>query len=206
VAELALTLRPEQIDRMRRRLAEKNAEVRAEQLPADAGAREAARGERLVKRVKFLLGDLSEEQAAALRARAATLPGGEEARLAEREARQQRVLAMLDRIRTERPPLERATAMAREVLATLWDSRDARRAELLARATAASDAVTASAVAAATPRQREHLSSLLRGYVADAEALSGRALADARDSGSPAGRAAAPLAVYGDAGPVFGTR
>jgi len=206
VAELALTLRPEQIERMRRRLAGKNDEFRAEQLPAEAGAREAARGERLVKRMKFLLGDLSEEQAVALRARAAKLPGGEEARLAEREARQQRVLALLERIRAERPPIERATAMARDVLATLWDSRDPRRGEQLARATAASDTVLASAVAAATPRQREHLSKLLRGYVQDAEALSGRALAGSDAPGSPAARSAAPMAVYGNGGFAFGTR
>ena len=199
VAELALSLRPAQIDRMRTRLAESNDKYRKTHLPTEPGAREEARGERLVKRAVFFLGDVTEAQASELRARAVTMPASEDAWLAERQARQQRLLALLERIRREQPSRERATVLAREYLATIWESQDVQRSERLAKAVAASDALTASAVAQATPRQREHLSKLLRGYAQDTESLSGRGqFADAH-AASGAGRAAATAMTRGDA-------
>ncbi len=174
VVELAPTLRPEQIARLRRRLAESNESYRETHLPPDPGARERARAERVVKRAEFFLGDLEGEQVRELAARAREMPSAEDAWLAEREARQQRVVSVLERLRTEPMPREQALALVRETLASLWDSRDPQRHRRLEQARSASDALTASMVEQATPRQRAHLSNLLRGYAQDFDALSGR--------------------------------
>jgi len=212
LAELALTLRPAQIERMRKRLAESNDKYRKTHLPAQPGAREEARAERLVKRAVFFLGEVTDGQESELRARAVTLPASEDDWLAERQARQQRLVALLERLRREQPSRERATELARQYLSTVWSSQDPQRSERLAGAVAASDALTAAAVAQATPRQREYLSKLLLGYVQDAEALSGRsqvASADAGSRGAGAGGRAAPAtptAMQGGAAATLGLR
>jgi hypothetical protein len=174
VVELAPTLRPEQIARLRRKLAESNESYRETHLPPEPGARERARAERVVKRAEFFLGDLEGEQARRLAARAREMPAVEDAWLAEREARQRRVVAVLERLRSEPMPREQALALVRETLASLWDSQDPQRHRRLEQARSASDALTASMVEQATPRQRAHLSSLLRGYAQDFDALSGQ--------------------------------
>ncbi len=174
VVELAPTLRPEQIARLRRRLAESNEKYRESHLPSEPKAREAARAERLIKRAEFFLGDLDDAQVRELAARARTLPSSEEAWLAERVARQERVLALLERLRTERPPREQALQLVQETLVSLWRSRDPQRRQQIERAVVASDDLTAAMVAQASTRQRAHLSALLRGYAQDFEALSER--------------------------------
>jgi hypothetical protein len=123
VVELAPTLRPEQIARLRRKLAESNETYRETHLPSEPGARERARAERVVKRAEFFLGDLEAEQVRQLAARTREMPAAEDAWLAEREARQQRVIAVLERLRAEPMPREQALALVRETLASLWDSQ-----------------------------------------------------------------------------------
>ncbi len=173
VVELAVTLRPEQIERMRKRMAASNEKFRESHMAKDPAERETARGDRVVKRAEFFLGKLSPDQARHLRAMAAAMPPTEDAWLAEREARQKRLVDLMVRIRRDAIAAEAANQMVREHLLGFWESRDAQRRQRLERAMGASDAMTAEMVAQANTRQREHLSKLLRGYASDFEALSG---------------------------------
>ncbi len=109
VAELAVTLRPEQIERLRKRLKESNETAREKQFPVDA-RREEARGDRIVKRAEFFLGRLDGDQERELRAMAARLPAAEEEWMAEREARQHRIVAMLERLSREQAAQDRGGA------------------------------------------------------------------------------------------------
>ena len=174
VVELAPTLRPEQIARLRQRLAESNDKYRDTHMQPDAQAREDARVDRVVKRAEFFLGDLDDGQTRELRARARALPANEDAWLAERLARQQRIVALLERLRTGQVPSDEAQRVVREALVTMWESRDPQNRSRIEQSIGASDALAAAMVAQASPRQREHLSRLLRGYVRDFETLSGR--------------------------------
>lgn len=174
VAELALTLRPEQIAQMHRRVDALQAKAREQYLPREGESRDDARARRVTKRAEFFLGDLPERQLAELRSLVAAFPASEQAWLAEREARQREFVAMLDRLRAERPPPAEATRIAGEHLRAMWQSRDAARRALLAESVAASDALTARLVAGAGADQRRHLSKRLRGWAEDFEALSSR--------------------------------
>lgn len=178
VAELALTLRPEQIARLRERLDDANATARETLLPSGEGARERARLERVIKRAEFLLGRLGRAQVRALRPAIDALPPDEELWLVEREARQHHLLALLNRLQRDRPSRAEATRQCREFLATFWQSRDARRRHRLERGIEAGDALSARIFADATPKQREHLSKLLRGFAEDFESLSRKASQD----------------------------
>ncbi len=174
LVELAFSLRPEQLARMGKRVDETQRKARERFVPGDGESREEARAKRVLKRVEFFLGDLPSAQAAEVRRLAASLPSAEDAWLAEREARQRQLIAMLDRLRTERPPIAAATRIAREHLQTMWESRDQARRQRLSESIAASDALTARLVERADAGQRRHLSKLLRGYAEDFEALAAK--------------------------------
>lgn len=173
-AELALTLRPRQIERLRERLDESTAEAREKLLPEGAAARERARMDRVVKRAEFFLGSLSRARIRELRPAVDALPPVEEAWIAEREARQQRLIALLHRIRRDRPPQAEATRLCREFLLSVWRSGDPGRRQRIEQGIVASDALSARMLAEATPKQREHLTRLLRGWVTDFDTLARR--------------------------------
>lgn len=174
VAELALTLRPEQIERLRERLDEGLEKARETMLPAGEAARERARLDRIVKRAETFLGSLSRAQIRAFRPAIDALPPVEEAWIEERQARQHHLLALLNRIRREKPPRDEATRMCREFLVSMWQSRDARRRHRLEQGIAASDALSARMLSDATPKQREHLARLLRDLTEDFTLLAGK--------------------------------
>lgn len=177
LAELAVTLRPEQLERLRRRLEESDAKWREKFLPERARDREQARGDRIIKRAEFFLGRLDRAQERELRALAATLPASEEAWFAERQQRNRAVLAFFETLSRERPPPREAARRAREFLTGFWVPRDPRRARQLEEAIAASDQLSAVMFARATPAQRAHLQRTARGYTQDFLALSGIATA-----------------------------
>jgi hypothetical protein len=180
VAELAVTLRPEQIERLRRRMAESEAEWREKFLPERSRDREQARGDRVVKRAEFFLGRLDRAQERELRALAAALPATEEAWFAERQQRNRAVLAFFETMARERPAAREATRQARELLLAMWTPREGARARQLEEAIAASDALTVRMLARATPAQRAHLTKTVQTYAQDFQSLSGTALASTR--------------------------
>ncbi len=180
LAELALTLRPEQIERLRRRLADADDEYREKFLAENSKARAEARADRVVKRAETFLGRLDSAQLRELRMLAAAMPAREDDWLAERQRRQNGLVALLRTLSTERPGQREATRLAREYLLSMWTSQNERRRARLEAAIGESDALSADTLAKATPAQRAHLVKLVRGYADDFRALSGAALASAR--------------------------
>lgn len=173
LAELALTLRPEQIEHLRERMRKYNDEAREKLMPDGDGAREKARAQRELERAEFALGKLGAAQAREVRTMAAALPPTEEHWFAEREARQQRFVELLERLRRERPPKAQATRLAREYLVSLWQVRDASRRRALEHSTLARDEMTAQVLASASAAQKKHASKVVRGYAEDFAALAG---------------------------------
>lgn len=194
VAALALTLRPEQLDRLARRFAERNDELKREwglvaNGIAPAGGRQAADGglalvdaralidarvERFRGRAEFFLGELQKPQLDTLRALAAAHPPYEADWMAEREARQRQTIAVLGAIAREQPPIEVAEARVRDWLLAVWKVDDTARAARLAEASAATDRLSAALLASAAPLQREAMTRRLRGWVQDLEAMAAR--------------------------------
>ena len=179
LAELALTLRPEQIERLRRRLADGDDEYREKFLAETPKARAEARADRVVKRAETFLGRLDSAQVRELRTLAAAMPGREDDWLAERQRRQKGLVALMHKISADQPGQREATRLAREYLVSMWTAHDARRRARLDAAIGDSDALSADTLAKATPAQRAHLVKLVRGYADDFRALTGATLAAA---------------------------
>ena len=173
-AALALTLRPEQIDRLEQRFA------RTDQAYADSDvnvpltqARERSVRDTL-KGVEKWLGSLDESQKSRLRARAAELPF--EPRLSHEEyVRRHREMIALLRAGLSGEPESRRLLEAglRRSLGRWQEGQSAAHAEFIARQTAAYQRFFAEAATLATPTQREHATERLQYYIDEIGALSG---------------------------------
>jgi hypothetical protein len=192
VAEVALTLRPEQLAHLDKALAKSNDKAAAEYRPADPAKRQVARYKRLVERTETFLGDTNDAQRKLMRESAAAMSKSEDDWWQARLARQKAIVELLTQLSTEKPPLADATRRARLVLAGLFDDMDARadgagertpqaasperqvlRTRVLA-ASATGDDLTARLLALATPEQRQHLVRRLDGYRQDFHLLAAR--------------------------------
>lgn len=167
LADLALMLRPAQIDRLERRLADSTAELRRKYLGGSEAERLEARAERWQERMEWLLGEITAAQRAELRKIAAERPSDEAAWLDERKARNERLVRLLRRIEAERPSRDQAIALSRTFLAGFWQSDDPARARRLAANADNGDLVAAAMLNTASRSQRDHMRAKLRDIEQD---------------------------------------
>jgi hypothetical protein len=164
-AEVAGTLAPSQIVRMREELGRDNDKMRREWMPTGRADRIETRTKRYIERAELFLGSLTAEQKQFARRIAAEAPDTEDVWFAQRLGRQQDLLEVLERIRVERPDEATATRWMREHLmryAQLRDGPDRVGAES---SLAAGDAMGAAMLARATPKQRQHLQRKLQEWI-----------------------------------------
>ena len=169
VAEVALTLRPEQIDHLVKAIEKANKKTAGEYLPADPAKRRQARYERLVVRAESFMGDVSDAQKEAIRASAAAMASDDDAWWQSRLARQKAIVDLLAGISAEKPPMAEATRRAHQVLAGLWDHHRAS-----ATIDSAGDRLTVRLLALASPEQRRSVIKRLDGYRQDFQLLAAR--------------------------------
>jgi hypothetical protein len=193
VADLAVTLRPEQLAHLRKALAKANEKSAAEYRPADPVKRREARYDRLVERTESLMGSASDEQKQLIRTSAAAMAVNEDSWWQARLARQKTIVDLLTNLATEKPDPAEATRRARVALLSLFSYHDASfesiaattlappesasqrslRADVEA-ASVAGDELTAGVIALATPAQRRQMFKRLDGYREDFSLLAAR--------------------------------
>lgn len=171
MAQLLVSLKPAQLERLRNRMAEANRKWLKEHGGRDERAAQAARAERYLERAEFFFGDLSREQRVALLQDVGRLPPAGQDWADEREARQQRLLALITRLQAQRPAPELAERWVGDYLAGLWQSADPQRRGRMALVSAAGDEMSARMLARATDSQRAFLSARLRSYATDFQLL-----------------------------------
>jgi hypothetical protein len=174
MAEVVRTLEPEQIARMRRQFTQDNDKLRRERLQGPASERIEARGKRYIERAEFFLGDLSAAQRQLIRQRSAQWPPVEQQWFDQRLARQQDLLALLERLRTEKPPTALATRLMREHLQRYLQWRDGTEREGGLASMAAGDALLLELMSGLSARQRQHLIDRLDDWIDTLERLSAR--------------------------------
>lgn len=168
IADLLMTVSPEQIERMANRLKEKNADYARENRLADGeDAQRKERAKRLIDRAEHWLGDLNGEQKAALRRGIDAQSSGGQFWYEERLRRQRDWLALMRQVQRDRPPRERVIASLRNYVARFDMPEDPAR---LARALAlrhATAELTVAMLAMASPEQRAHARHKLGDLISD---------------------------------------
>lgn len=167
MAELLLTLDQGQIEAMKKKFIRANEKQRAQFVGNSPREREAARLKRVQERSEFFLGDLTEQQQAELKRLVAALPPSEDSWMAEREARQQRFIALAERVVANKPSREQAARWSAQYLATMWMNPDSERRAALDRSSQAGDQLTLKMLQQANDEQRKFLSEKLRTYIKD---------------------------------------
>jgi hypothetical protein len=172
LAELALSLEPQQINRLARRLDREADELRAKYASADPVARTEARAQRWTERMETLLGKLEPAQRAEIRSLAERFPSDEATWVDERLARGRDFVELVRRVEREKPPLALAERWSRDYLQSLFESRDPERRARIAGNNRNGDRLTALMLNTASPAQRQHMVGVLRGYQNDFARLS----------------------------------
>jgi hypothetical protein len=166
IAEVAVTLRPAQIERLRSELGRGNDKLKRDWMPPDPAARLDARTRRIVERAEIFLGTLTERQRALVRQAAADLPpANEDLWLAQRVARQQDLVAVLERIASERPSPAVSRQWMHEHLMRYWRAVDPATEVAVELGMAANDTLMVALLAEATPAQRRHLHRKLQDWI-----------------------------------------
>lgn len=173
VAEIALTLRADQLAKLREEFARDQAKDSRKLAKMSPAERVEARADRYVDRAETLLGKLTREQREMARGIAATAPPSDEVWLGHRAERQRRMIEVLERIVAQKPAQPVAAGWVREMLAGWWMPADAAKAAEIERAMRASDELSAAMLATATPEQRAHLDKRLAGWISAFDSIAG---------------------------------
>jgi hypothetical protein len=180
LARLALTLKPQQVDRLQQRLASDTSKARRELVRFAGPESLEQRVQRNVEQAEDWFGSVSPGQREMIRASLAQRPDAQEAWMQERERRQRELVAVIARIRAEQPPVDTAAAWIREYFAQLAEPRDPQRRAQLERMREQNAELVAQLINGASPQQRSALAKKLASYAADLGTLAAQGSAASR--------------------------
>lgn len=171
LAQLALTLTPDQITKMERKLASDNSKARRELVQFAGKETLDDRVKKYAERAEFWFGSLSREQLEIVRSTLAGRPDNAAWWIDERERRQRELIAVVQRIQTERPSESIATGWVRGYFSQLQSPADAERRRAIERFRASNAELIAQLINAASPEQKAALSRKLGSFVDDLTSL-----------------------------------
>ncbi len=181
LAQLALSLQPDQLDHIERHYAKTNAEAVKDHLPPSPADRLKVAVKRAEDRAKMLYGRLNDAQRERLARGVAGTPIDAAAWIDERKARQQDILRLLRRLQplgaAAKTPADRASAQEearagiRTVIANWHRSPRERYRALQPRALEYNCALAADVHNLSTPAQRQLAAEKIKGWEDDLRAL-----------------------------------
>jgi Family of unknown function (DUF6279) len=169
-AELALTLKSEQLQQMRKRFEILNKESREKFFQPDLKERSAKRLERTVDRYEDFFGELSDAQKQTI-ATYLTQIGPNDDWFAERNARQKSFADLLEKIRVEQPQKDLAARWLRDYMVNAPTTVSPSRKAYFDRSLKLGDEMTLQLHSSLTANQQAHLSKKLEGWAGDVAAL-----------------------------------
>jgi hypothetical protein len=172
LADLVVSLTPDQLAHLEKKFAANNDKYRNEYLHGSLADRQRHRYKQVMKNAEYWFGDFSKEQEARIRALSDARPLNNELWLAERMRRQQEMLRMLRKIHAEKPSREAAVAMLREFTARSLENFTYEENKALFDANLEGLAQTVALIInITTPEQRARADKRLQRLIEDSHAL-----------------------------------
>ena len=171
LAELALTLSPTQLERLKEKYAENATQLSKEYLKKTPAEQREKRFESLLSSLERLYGSLQAEQKERLRALSDARPLNHQFLLSERLRRQQDVVDTLERIRKQRPSLEIATREMKALFERFSPSPDPQRRAYFEQVNQGTYRTIALISNVATKEQRAFAQERLEAWARDLTAL-----------------------------------
>lgn len=172
IADLALSLKPEQLAQMEKKFAKNNDKFRRENMKGDREDQNEFRYKKSMEQFELWFGSFSREQKDIIRKASDARPLDNAIWLDERMRRQRNVLTLARRIMQEKPSREQAVAqiqsLIRESFARLDNSE---RKAFYEANTNASIGLVHTVIGIATPEQKAHAQKRMQGWINDFNTL-----------------------------------
>jgi hypothetical protein len=168
LADLARTVRPEQIAQMERKFAKNNEDFRKKFMRGDLEDRQKARFKKSMEQFDLWFGRFSSEQETVLRKASDARVLDNDIWLDERMRRQKRIVAVLRKVQQERLSKDATIAALHNLVKDLFDRFEApERKAFFDTYTEQTVQMILTAVKIATPAQKAHAQKRMQGWIED---------------------------------------
>ena len=171
MADIALRLTPDNIRTLREKFADDDDKWRDENLNGDVEKRQKERYEKTLERVEDWYGKFSAEQRAAIRQLSDARPLDNDILFAERQRREQEIIAMLNRVEREKPSRDAVVGMMKTYADRFEQSPDPERRAFMESYRKATNEMNARIHNLATPQQRARAIKKLQDWIDDFRVL-----------------------------------
>jgi hypothetical protein len=175
IAEIALSLKPEQLATMEKKFAKNNADFRKKNMKGDAQEQNKFRFKKSMEQFELWFGDFSSEQEAIIRKASDARPLDNALWLDERMRRQLKIINLARRIMNEQPSKQVATQWVEELIRSGFDRFGiSERKTFFDSYTHSTVDLIHTVVRIATPKQKEHAHKRMAGWIKDLNTLAGQ--------------------------------
>jgi hypothetical protein len=176
IADLALSLKPEQLAQMEKKFAKNNDKFRRENMKGDREDQNEYRYKKSMEQFELWFGSFSREQKDIIRKASDARPLDNAIWLDERVRRQRSVLALARRIVQEKPSREQAVAQIQSLIRESFTRLDnSERKAFYEANTNASIGLVHTVIGIATPEQKAHAEKRMQGWISDFNTLATQA-------------------------------
>ena len=171
LADLALTLKPEQMKTLQNKFADNDDKFRSDYLRGDTEKRQKIRYEKALDRAEEWYGRFDRQQRAAIRRASDARPLNNEFLLAERQRRETELVTLLSRIVHEKPSRDAVIALLKAYYERFEVSPDRERRAFQLALSHGSDEMNAAIANLATREQRAHAVEKLQQWIDDCKKM-----------------------------------
>ncbi|WP_051971911.1 DUF6279 family lipoprotein [Massilia sp. 9096] len=172
LADLAMSIKPDQIEQMEKKFAKNNDKFRRDFMSGSVEDQKNARYKKAMEQLNLWFGSFSREQEAQLRKASDARPLDNDVWMQERVLRQKKIIALLQRIHQQKMNKEQTMSAIHDLLRDFFDRMEApdRKAFFDAYVDSTSKFIL-SAIRITTPDQKAHAQQRMQGWINDFNAL-----------------------------------
>jgi hypothetical protein len=172
LADLAMSVKPDQIAQMEQKFAKNNDKVRKEFMSGSVEDQKKARFKKAMAQFELWFGSFSREQETQLRRASDARPLDNDVWLQERTLRHKKIVALLRRVHDQKLNKEQSMSAIHDLLRDMFDRMDApeRKAFFDAYVDNTSKFIL-TAIKLTTPQQKQHAQQRMQGWINDFNTL-----------------------------------
>jgi hypothetical protein len=172
LADLAMSVKPDQIAQMEQKFAKNNDKFRKEFMSGSVDDQKKARFKKAMDQFELWFGSFSREQEAQLRRASDARPLDNDVFLQERQLRQKKIVALLRRVHDQKLNKEQTMSAIHDLLRDFFDRMEApdRKAFYDAYVNNTANFIL-TAIKLTTPQQKQHAQQRMQGWINDFNAL-----------------------------------
>jgi hypothetical protein len=172
LADLAMSVKPDQIGQMEQKFAKNNDKFRKEFMSGSVDDQKKARFKKAMDQFELWFGSFSRDQEAQLRRASDARPLDNDVFMQERVLRQKKIVALLRRVHDQKMNKEQTMSAIHDLLRDMFDRTEAPERKAFYDAYVDNTAkFILTAIKLTTPQQKQHAQQRMQGWINDFNAL-----------------------------------